>query len=92
MGTYRFLFSLTAKIGVKKLNSQIVELVFVLRICNLRGDKEGSSPAPTIATKLVENNISQMPISGNPIMIMIINEKDSGDIERVYLVFVVLGS
>lgn len=41
---YRFLFILMARMGVTKLRSQMVAFDLVLRIINLRGEREGSSP------------------------------------------------
>ena len=58
-----FLFSLTANIPEMNVNSQIVDSLFVLKICSSLGDRLDSSPVPTIATREVEKSISQIPIA-----------------------------
>lgn len=63
---YLFLFSFTLNMGVMKLSSQITAFVLVLRTCSLLEDLEGWSPDPTIATRLVQNNISTIPAPPSP--------------------------
>ena len=43
--------------------ARVSGLTLVLVSCRRRGDSEGCSPAPTCATKLVQNSISAMPIA-----------------------------
>jgi hypothetical protein len=38
-------------------------LTFVFTICNRRGDADGLSPAPTTATRDVQNNISTIDVA-----------------------------
>jgi hypothetical protein len=41
---YLFLFNLTARMGVTKLSSHMVDLFFVFTMWSLLGEREGSSP------------------------------------------------
>lgn len=59
MTTNLFLFNFIDNTAVGNVNSQIFDFFLVFKILNLLGEVVGLFPTPTIATKEVENSISE---------------------------------